>query len=144
MWKEFIGNLLEESEFVSAVQEEEIHQAEHDLDIRFPNELRELLMETNGALGRYKMDLVWSLDRIRKDNLLFRNHQDFKDLYMPFDCLLFFADAGNGDQFAYSILNGKIQRNDIFVWNHENDSRTWVASNLKQYLDWLINGVIEI
>lgn len=101
-------------------------------------------METNGVTGEYKMDLVWSLDRIRKDNLLFRNYQDFKDLYMPFDCLLFFGDAGNGDQFAYSILNGKIQRNDIFVWNHENDSRTWAASNLKQYLDWLINGVIEI
>jgi hypothetical protein len=35
---------------------------------------------------------------------------DFKELYMPFDCLLFFADAGNGDQFGYPICDGVIRR----------------------------------
>ncbi|WP_162255066.1 hypothetical protein [Paenibacillus sp. Soil522] len=36
----------------------------------------------------------------------------------------FFADAANGDQFAFPILNGKIVKKDIYVWNHEDDSRT--------------------
>ncbi len=56
---------------------------------------------------------------------------------MPFDCLLFFADGGNGDLFGYSILNGIVQRDDIYVWNHENDSRTWVAPSLK-----IFSGVV--
>ncbi|MDQ4123150.1 MAG: SMI1/KNR4 family protein [Acidobacteriota bacterium] len=63
---------------------------------------------------------------------------------MPFDSLLFFADAGNGDQFAFRILKGEIRRNDVFVWNHEDDSRTWVASNLKQYLQWWLSGKLQI
>lgn len=37
-----------------------------------------------------------------------RNIVDFKDLYMFFDCLLFFVDGGNGDLFGYFILNGKV------------------------------------
>jgi len=63
---------------------------------------------------------------------------------MPFDCLLFFADAGNGNQFAYLILNGEIRRNDVFVWNHENDSRVWVASSMKQFIEWWLNGTINV
>ena len=63
-------------------------------------------------------------------------------------CLLsiycFFGDAGNGDQFAYPIQNGKIQRNDIFVWNHEDDSRTWVAPDLKYYIEWWLTGKLSI
>ena len=87
---------------------------------------------------------MWSTERIQQDNIEFRTTEDFKDLYMPFDSLLFFADAGNGDQFAFTVLNGEIRRNDIFVWNHENDSRTWAASNLKQYLEWWLSGKLQI
>jgi hypothetical protein len=63
---------------------------------------------------------------------------------MPFDHLLFFADAGDGDQFAFGILNGEIRNPDIFVWNHENDSRTWVAPSLDVYLEWWINGKLKV
>lgn len=56
--------------------------------------------------------------------MIFRQSVDFRELYMPFDCLLFIADAGNGDQFAYSIVGGAIRRDDIFAWDHENDSRS--------------------
>lgn len=35
---------------------------------------------------------------IVSDNPTLRTCEDFRDLYMPFDPLLFFADAGNGDQ----------------------------------------------
>jgi hypothetical protein len=81
------------------------------------------------------------LARIVDDNQLFRNNQDFIRLYMPFDPLLFFADAGNGDQFAF---RWKAELPDIFVWDHENDSRTWVAPSLAKYLEWWLNGTIKI
>ncbi|NUW33907.1 SMI1/KNR4 family protein [Nonomuraea sp. SMC257] len=54
-----------------------------------------------------------------------------EQLYMPFNPLLFFADYGGGDQFAYVVDPG---RHDIFVWDHETDSRRWVADNLEEYL----------
>lgn len=63
-------------------------------------------MESDGIEGEYDLGLIWLLDRIVEDNLFFRGHTDFKELYMPFDCLLFFADAGDGDQFAFPIHAG--------------------------------------
>jgi len=63
---------------------------------------------------------------------------------MPFDSLLFFADAGNGDHFSYPIQSGIIQKSDIFVWSHEDDSRTWVAPSLEKYLEWCLTGKMKV
>jgi hypothetical protein len=30
------------------------------------------------------------------------------------------------------------------VWNHEDDSRTWVAPNLAKYLEWWLTGRITL
>ena len=62
---------------------------------------------------------------------------------MPFDPLLFFDDAENGDQFAFSILKGEIRRPDVFAWNHEDDSRQWVAPSLAKYLESSLNGTMK-
>lgn len=59
---------------------------------------------------------------------------------MSFDQLLFFADAGNGDQFAFSMLG----RFDVFAWDHETDSRTNVAPDLATYLEWWLDGRIRL
>jgi hypothetical protein len=112
--------------------------------IKLEAQLRSCLLEADGVRGEYSLDLLWPIERIVADNRRFRSHPDFRELYMPFDCLLFFADAGNGDQFAYPILVGAIRRNDIFVWNHEDDSRTWVAPSLKTYFEWLLTDRIQL
>jgi SMI1-KNR4 cell-wall len=83
--------------------------------------------------------IVWPADRILDDNSSFRADAEFAKLYMPFDDLLFFADAGNGDQFAFPITAAGA-RADVFVWNHEDDSRRWYASSLEQYLTWWLSG----
>ncbi|CAI8713500.1 Alpha/beta hydrolase [Bacillus sp. IT-79MI2] len=31
-----------------------------------------------------------------------------------------------------------------YVWNHEDDSRTWVAPSLKQFIEWWSDGTISI
>ena len=123
---------------------EELDGVEKTLNVALPSELRELLDETNGVVGDYGLNLVWTAERIRKDNLEFRSYPNFRELYMPFDSLLFFADAGNGDQFAFPILDGEIRRADIFAWNHEDDSRTWVAPSLERYLEWWLSGKIKL
>ncbi|MQY34015.1 hypothetical protein SRB17_19810 [Streptomyces sp. RB17] len=77
--------------------------------------------ESNGIEGEYGDGLVWSAERIASENQSLREDAELATLYMPFDPLLFFADAGNGDLFA---LLPRIDRPDVFVWNHEDDSRT--------------------
>jgi hypothetical protein len=71
-----------------------------------------------------------------QENLMFRTYPDFKDLYMPFDPLLFFGENENSDLYAYAITaNGIIQKSDVFIWDHETDGREWYAGWLHQYLE---------
>ena len=88
--------------------------------------------------------MVWSIERIVEDNLHFRRNAQFAELYMPFDSLLFFADAGNGDQFAFPIVGRSFRGSDVFAWDHENDSRSWVAPSLQTYLEWWLSGKLKL
>jgi hypothetical protein len=72
---------------------------------------------------------------------MFRESPEFAAIYMPFDPLLFFADAGNGDQFGFVPRDS---RRDAFVWNHEDDSRTWAAPDLSKYLEWWLGGRLTV
>ena len=144
MWRERIKYLSTAAEFSPSADASAIARAEEALSIRFPTELADLLVESDGVSGEYGLGLLWSVSLIQEDNLSFRRSIDFRTLYMPFDNLLFFGDAGNGDQFAYSIIHGEVRRADIFVWDHESDSRTWAAPSLELYFDWWLTGKISV
>ena len=144
MWRERIFDVCSTATFRAPCSPEEIDQIEQSLSITLPPELRGLLDETDGVVGEYGLNLIWPAERIAKDNLQFRTYPDFRTLYMPFDSLLFFGDAGNGDQFAFPVLDGEIRRKDIFAWNHEDDSRTWIAPSLEQFFEWFFSGKIKL
>lgn len=144
MWRDILEKLSADLTFQSPASDSEMTRITHDLGVELPDELREILSESNGIEGEYGLGLLWNGTRILEDNLSFRNSPDFADLYMPFDNLLFFGDAGNGDQFAFTILRGGVTRSDIFVWNHEDDSRSWIAPSLKVFYEWWLTGKITV
>ncbi|MGH3703698.1 MAG: SMI1/KNR4 family protein [Agromyces sp.] len=117
-----------------------IEACEAKLGHELPVQLRQLLAETNGIEGEYGLGLLWSTDRIADDNAHFRGDDYFRDLYMPFAGLVFFADAGNGDQFAVSLSGN----HEVYVWNHEDDSRIWVAPTVMSYLENWITGTLTV
>jgi hypothetical protein len=124
-------NVLPDAGFESGIDPSDLDAAANTLGGALPGDLRSLLLETNGIVASYGQDVVWRLDRIIDDNRIFRTSSDFAELYLPFDGLLFFGDNGGGDQFAFVLRDN---RRDIFVWDHETDSRYWVASDLESYL----------
>jgi hypothetical protein len=137
MWKDFLESLGIECEFTSPAVASDLDKAASKLGVAIPEDLRELLRESNGVIGEYGLGLIWPLEKIVEDNLRFRGDPSFHAIYMPFNSLLFFADAGNGDQFAFPIhADGAVHRPDVFAWNHEDDSRNWVAPSLRTYLEW--------
>lgn len=144
MWKELVINLSGNHEFFEPNNAAIISEAENQLGLRMPSDLVSCLLETNGIDGEYGLGLIWPISRIVKDNLNFWSNADFKKLYMPFNHILFFADAGNGDQFFYPIIGNQLSRQDVYVWNHEDDSRTWVAPSLEKYLEWWLSGRIVV
>lgn len=141
MWREKILGWAADAAFHTGTSVAAIRACEAALGQTLPRDLAELLRESDGVKGEYGLDLVWPVERIRTDNLEFRTDATFARLYMPFEPLLFFADAGNGDQFAFVMRDRPA---DVFVWDHETDSRTMVAPSLATYLEWWLDGRIEI
>jgi hypothetical protein len=143
MWRERILTMCPAAEFGAPSSAAELAATEAAVGAALPLALRELLLECDGVHGNYGLGVIWSAARIRGDNLHFRTNADFRTLYMPFDSLLFFADAGNGDQFAFPVVGGAV-RDDVFVWNHENDSRSRAAPSLQLYVEWWLTGRLKI
>lgn len=143
-WKNYIESISKEYHFKAPATKAEVTLFRDELNVELPGKLLELVHETNGIFDRYECPLIWSTKQIVEDNLFFRNFDDYKDIYMPFDHLLFFSDAGNGDLFGYRILNGRIQDDEIYVWNHENDSRTWISTSLENFVKGWITEEITV
>lgn len=142
-WREFIQSLIKDYVFHPPATLFQLKKAEFQLGILLPAALKQLLQETNGVEESSGMGVIWSIEKIVNHNLDVRKTRSCREIYMPFDHLLFFADAGNGDQFAFPIVNGQIRHKGIYVWNHEDDSRSWVAPSLDVYLEWWLGGVIK-
>lgn len=153
-WKEYIIGLdlvdkTSSFDFTMPVSDDLLEKLQAQLGlIELPRELEELYQQTNGVnellAGRKIAELIWSIDKVIETNKEYRTYPDFKELYMSFDQLLFISDAGNGDLFGFVTLNGRFERYDIFTWNHETDSRTWVAPNLATFIKWWTNGTIKV
>jgi SMI1/KNR4 family protein SUKH-1 len=141
MWREQILEWTTEVSFRPPASAQAIQRCQEALGQRLPHDLAELLRETNGVDGEYGLGLVWPIERIQRDNLTLRRSPDLATLYTPFEPMLFFADAGNGDQFAFVIRDRPA---DVFAWDHETDSRTMVAPSLATYLERWLDGRITI
>jgi hypothetical protein len=137
-WKHLISAITTDAEFNSPVSATDFAAVEQQLKLSLPAELRELMLESNGITADY--NVVWSIGDIQRRNLEFRALKGFRELYMPFDHLLFFGDDGGGDQFAFAVqADGIIHNPDIYRWEHETDARSWFAGRLEQFFARILN-----
>ncbi|MDP4183052.1 MAG: SMI1/KNR4 family protein [Bacillota bacterium] len=143
MWKDYLSSFDKVIKFAQPAIESEIENAEQELNVQFSYELKSFLLETNGIKDEFNCDILWPLERIKEDNMFFRILPEYRDIYMPFDHMLFFADSGTGDQFAYAILDSQIRNTNVFAWDHEDDSRKWVAPSIKQFIEWWLTDNIK-
>ena len=61
-----------------------------------------------------------------------RTTPDFVSLYWSFDQMLFIGEEGGGDLFGFRVLQDQ-KLPEIYLWEHEDDSRAWFASSLADY-----------
>ena len=135
-WKRLVKKAASDAEFAGPASDSQLTAVEKALGIQLPQDLRELLLEFDGVMAHYGAGVVWSASEIQKQNQMFRTDEGFKELYMPFDHLLFFGADGGGDQFAFPIhADGQIHKRDIFRWKHESDERVWLANSLEVFFE---------
>ena len=143
MWQEIVASLTDDYKFAPPASEAEIRQAEEKLGVTFPRELRSFLLEANGLHANCGATIIGSVDSIVKDNLEYREIAAFKELYMPFECLLFFGDNGGGDRFAYGITSTGVNELYIYMWDHETDGRPCYSYSIERYLRQVLNYEYE-
>jgi hypothetical protein len=142
MWREFAQGLESSCTFFPPASEQQFEAVERTLGIALPEDLRSLLAETNGIVARYTR-LILNVDDLIETNSSFWTDPDYTQMYMPFVHLLFFAEAGNGDLFAFPIIGGDVRNSRIYAWDHETDGRAYVAFALKDFLEeWLKGRII--
>lgn len=106
-----------------------------------PRDLRSLLLETNGIVGEphSELGLVWDTEYIAEMNLMMRQHEGLREVYMPFDHLLFIGDNGAGDYYGFPIYaTNEVNQSRIFLWDHETDDRFAIAYSLEGYLRYAL------
>jgi hypothetical protein len=99
-----------------------------------PSELVDLLRRTDGIRGDCGSPVVWSCVQIVGENRSMRSHPDYPALYWSFDQFLFVGADVDSDHFGYRVLPAYEGPDDIYRWDHENDSRMWFANSLSDYL----------
>ncbi len=111
-----------------------LDEAEADLGIALPHDLRDLLTEMDGVDdGAAYLRLILPARGIAEQNRSMRALEGFR---VAFDRLLFFAQAGNGDLYGFPIEAGAVREDTVIEWDHEVDEATRVASSLRDFLHW--------
>lgn len=113
----------------------ELGEAETVLGVRFPDELRELLREMDGVRDEpaYLL-LILSVREIVSENLAMRQFDERRRLRVAVGRLLFFAADGNGDLYAFPVVDGVARGDAVLWWNHEADSVEGIAGSLRDFL----------
>ncbi|MGY8770569.1 MAG: SMI1/KNR4 family protein [Pirellulales bacterium] len=119
-------------------------QVKQALGHNLPDELVEFYARWKSITGEYELSVIWPAERVIEENQYFRQSKDFGTLYMPFDCCLFFSDAGNGDRFFVPVYKDGSASTQIYVWNHETDERIWIAGSVHQFIEGWVSGKIMV
>ncbi|HLS01635.1 MAG TPA: SMI1/KNR4 family protein [Beutenbergiaceae bacterium] len=131
VWRELIVEMYPEADLHGPADEVALAEVEKRLMLPLPFELASLLRETDGVTNEYGDAVVWGARRLVEDNLGMRREPDYRQLYAPFDEMIFFGDSDMGPQFAYVHTD---YGPGIVVWDHETDRRRLVVVSLRDYL----------
>jgi hypothetical protein len=154
-WRIFTSELVFRFEGLEAVlrlpaTEEILEKCRTQLHLRaLPKQLEDLYRQSDGideTLNGEKIGtLVWVVENVIQENIWHRQRMEVGKSRTDFGDLLMFADAGNGDLFAFVLSKeGTPPGEVIYVWNHEDDSITDVAPDLKTFLEGWVSGRISV
>jgi hypothetical protein len=119
-----------------APAEAAVADAERVLGSRLSESLRDLYAHSDGLTDEWGYAYVLPISELRQQNQYFR--MAFGDLYMSFDDLILFGQLGNGDM----LFQPRVPQDNenVFVWDHEDDSRAWRATDVADALRRLAAG----
>jgi hypothetical protein len=125
------ASCFEDCEFLPPVSPAALTLAENAIGCQLPDDLKKLYLQTDGVSAHYGSPLVMPLQQAIHENAMHRSSSELQALYMPFTHMLIFGGAGNGDLFFFPIRADGSLADNVFIWDHESDSRQYFANSLK-------------
>lgn len=145
MWKELIKESqfgrtdteIPEWQYSPGVENTKFKEFEEEFSFPIPRDLKALYRETNGLFLSFQEEFSFQIfpkfDELVRTNRIFRG-RDYS-CYMPFEHLLLFCALPNGDWFAFAKNSDGTIRDEIYLWEHETDSRLFVFYSLSQLIE---------
>lgn len=140
MWWELIKTASPDYALNQPIREQEIYFVERALGVEFPETLRQLLQEANGGTDQDAQWVLWELAKIEKGNQELRH----ADTHMPVHHLLFFAEDGNHNLYAFGIIGRTVRLDRVYLWRRDDDSRICVANSLEEFLERWLEGKVTV
>lgn len=131
MWKNLLLNYSKVNPFVIPNPPAtliEISEVESKFNLQLPKQFKDLLLECNGD-----RNFVFSTKDVIETNI------DLRNIDESLNSILFVTGNGCGDYFGYYIVDGTIQSDQIYMWEHESDSLKLKANDLKEAIDKYYN-----
>lgn len=145
-WRERIGGIHRSAQLHEPTTEDQLDLAEQALRQVLPEDLKDLLLQTNGLSDKKsRLDVVWPLDRIQNENQSLRTSLEYMAQSMPLDALLFFSAAGaDGVLFGFPITKAGAILPAVFAWYPISDDRVRVAESLDDFLRRWFAGELKV
>jgi hypothetical protein len=105
-----------------------VRDVQRALQARMSESLKDLYSSSDGLVDEWGYEYVLPLADLRRENEAFR--REFRDLYMSFEDVLLFGQLGNGDMLFQPLVPD--ENENVFRWDHEDDSRTWYAADVER------------
>lgn len=134
MYRALIAELIQNHNWAKLQKpcaENEIAAAEKDVGYPFPEELKALLLETNGDHW-FLLSVAEISERVRLNREIFAEaFDDIETFPEKVDRHIFFATNGCGDYYGYRVLpDGKVDTTAIYMWEHETFDHKIVAKDI--------------
>ena len=145
MYRELIANLIEGynwAQLQEPCSDEEIIEAEKYVGFKFPEELKNLLRETNGD-NWFLLSANQIIHHVKTNREIFPQYLDADEFEEKVNRYVYFATNGCGDYYCYRVLpNADTDSSAIYIWEHELFEIRKVAKNISDLISKYYNNEI--
>lgn len=130
-------NMINSSSKVTGVSLLELKKTEKALGAIFPDEYKELFIETNGAkFGDWTLYPIHTNELSEITKCIVKNNHENRLGNFPSD-MICIGENISGDKLCYRIRK-RFMQEQIYLWSDKTEISDCKASTLKQFIDWYI------
>ena len=145
MYRELISKLINGNNWAKLQEpclEEEITEAEKYVGFDLPEELKNLLGETNGD-NWFLLSVQQIVHHVENNREIFPEYLDADEFQEKVNRYVYFATNGCGDYYCYRVSsNGETDSSAIYIWEHELFETRKVAENISDLISKYYNNEV--